>query len=92
MYPINFAQFARDCGGAGFKIDDPKNCGEVLSQALNSPGPVIVEAVIDPFEPPMPAKIKPEQAEMFAKALARGEPDRSKIAMTLIKNKARELI
>ena len=92
LYPINFAQFARDCGGAGFKIDDPKNCGEVLSQALNSPGPVIVEAVIDPFEPPMPAKIKPEQAEMFAKALARGEPDRSKIAMTLIKNKARELI
>jgi pyruvate dehydrogenase (quinone) len=92
LLPIDFAQFARDCGGLGFTIDDPKNCGEILQQALNSPGPAIIEAVVDPFEPPMPSNIKPEQAAHFAKALARGEADGSKIAMTLIKDQVRQLI
>lgn len=92
LLPINFAQFARDCGGVGFTISDPQNCGEILQQALNTPGPAIIEAVVDPFEPPMPGKIKPAQAAMLTKALARGEPDRSKIAMTILEDKIRELI
>jgi hypothetical protein len=40
----------------------------------------------------MPSNIKPEQAAHFAKALARGEADGSKIAMTLIKDQVRQLI
>jgi pyruvate dehydrogenase (quinone)/pyruvate oxidase len=92
LLPIHFAQFARDCGGTGFTIDDPKNCGEILQQALNCPGPAIIEAVVDPFEPPMPSSIKPEQAMLFAKALARGEPDGSEIAQTILKDKIRQLI
>jgi pyruvate dehydrogenase (quinone) len=31
-----------------------------LEEALNAPGPVIVEAVVDPFEPPMPPKVSPD--------------------------------
>lgn len=92
LVPINFAQFARDCGGMGFSIDDPKKCGEILTQALHTPGPAIIEAVTDPFEPPMPSKIKTDQVTLFAKALARGEPDRSKIVKTVLKDKIREMI
>jgi pyruvate dehydrogenase (quinone)/pyruvate oxidase len=92
LQPIDFAAFARACGGAGFTIDDPAECGRVLDEALAAPGPVIVQAVVDPYEPPMPAKVTLEQATKFAKSLARGEPDRSKIAWTVLSDKVRELI
>src|SRR3954469_5874735 len=42
LEPIDFAAFARACGGSGFTVDDPAKCGEILDQALAAPGPVIV--------------------------------------------------
>ena len=92
LEPIDFAAFARACGGTGFTIEDPAECGAVLDQALAAPGPVIVQAIVDPFEPPMPAKITAAQAMKFAEALVRGEPDRGKIALTILSDKVRELI
>jgi pyruvate dehydrogenase (quinone)/pyruvate oxidase len=92
LEPIDFAAFARACGGTGFTIEDPATCGDVLDQALATAGPVIVEAVVDPFEPPMPPKATAAQAIKLAEALVRGEPDREKILATIISNKLRELI
>ena len=57
LHPIDFAAFARACGGTGFTIDDPADCGRILDEALAHPGPVIIEAVVDPLTPPMPPKI-----------------------------------
>src|SRR5437762_7052345 len=54
LQPIDFALFARACGGTGFSIEDPNGCGPVLDQALNTPGPVLIEAIVDPFDPPFP--------------------------------------
>ncbi|HZD42003.1 MAG TPA: thiamine pyrophosphate-dependent enzyme, partial [Terriglobales bacterium] len=92
LQPIDFAAFARACGGAGFTIEEPAECGAVLDRALSHPGPVLVEAVVDPFIPPLPAKIKMSQATKFAQALARGEPNRTRIAWTAFAEKVRELI
>lgn len=92
LQPIDFAAFARACGGTGFTIEDPAECGNILAQALTTPGPVIVEAVVDPFEPPMPPKITTDQALKFAESLAKGEPNRLKIALTVAEDKVRELI
>jgi pyruvate dehydrogenase (quinone)/pyruvate oxidase len=92
LEPIDFVAFARACGGAGFRIEDPSDCGTVLDKALASPAPVIVEAVVDPFVPPMPAKISLDQATKFAQSLARGEPNRSKIAWTVLSDKVREMV
>ena len=92
LQPIDFAAFARACGGTGFTIEDPMECGAILDQALEARGPVIVEAVVDPFVPPMPAKITMDQATKFAQSLARGEPNRSKIAWTVVSDKVREMI
>jgi pyruvate dehydrogenase (quinone) len=92
LQPIDFAAFARACGGAGFTVEDPAECGPVLDQALKTPGPVIIEAVVDPFEPPMPPKVTLEQAANFAKSLARGEPCREKIALTVLSDTVRELV
>ena len=92
LHPIDFAAFARACGGIGFSVDDPAGCGRTMEEFLNTPGPALLEAVVDPFEPPMPAKVKAEQALHFAESLARGEPNRKKIILTTLSDKVRELI
>jgi pyruvate dehydrogenase (quinone) len=92
LHPIDFAEFAHACGGIGFSVDDPTDCGQTMEQFLNAPGPAILQAVVDPFEPPMPPKVKAEQALHFAESLARGEPNRKKIALTALSDKVRELI
>ncbi|HLE00458.1 MAG TPA: thiamine pyrophosphate-dependent enzyme [Bdellovibrionota bacterium] len=92
LQPMDFSGFAKACGGTGFKIDDPALCGETISRALETPGPVLIEAEVDPHEPPMPAKLKPDQALKFAESLARGQPNREKIAMTILADRVRQLI
>jgi pyruvate dehydrogenase (quinone) len=92
LHPIDFAAFARACGGSGFSVEDPAQCGSAMEDFLNAPGPALLQAVVDPFEPPMPAKVKAEQALHFAESLARGEPNRKKIALTTLSDKVRELI
>ena len=92
LQPIDFAMVARACGATGITIDDPRRCGTQIEEALATPGPVVIEAVVDPFEPPMPPKITVEQATMFAKSLLRGEPNRGSIALTVLADKVRELV
>jgi pyruvate dehydrogenase (quinone) len=92
LHPIDFDAFARACGGTGFTIDDAARCGEILDRALATPGPVVVQAVVDPFEPPLPAKVTLEQATMFARSLVRGQPNREKIALTVLGDRVRELV
>jgi pyruvate dehydrogenase (quinone) len=92
LHPIDFAEFAHACGGVGFTVNDPKECGDVIDQFLNAPGPAILQAIVDPLEPPMPGKVKAEQALHFAESLARGEPNRKKIALTVASDKVREMV
>jgi pyruvate dehydrogenase (quinone) len=92
LHPIDFAAFARACGGVGLSVDDPTQCGRVMEEFLNTPGPAVLEALVDPFEPPMPAKVKAEQALHFAESLARGEPNSKKIVLTTLSDKVREMI
>ena len=94
LQPIDFVKYAEACGAVGFRIDDPKECGAILDRALSASagGPVVIEAVVDPFEAPMPAKVTLEQATKFAESLVRGEPNRDKIVATQISDKVRELV
>jgi hypothetical protein len=39
---------------------------------------VIVEALVDPYEPPMPPSVTVDQASKFAESLVRGEPNRKR--------------
>jgi pyruvate dehydrogenase (quinone) len=92
LQPIDFAAFARSCGAAGYCLDDPAQAEPVLREALAQPGPVVIEAVVDPNEPPMPGKITTEQAIQFAKGLARGDKDRAAIFKSVVFDKIREVI
>lgn len=92
LQPIDFAAFARACGGHGVTIDDPVRCGAQLDEALAFPGPVVIEAVVDPVEPPMPPKVTVKQAAHLLESLVRGEPNRKKIAMTIAEDKVKEMV
>jgi pyruvate dehydrogenase (quinone)/pyruvate oxidase len=92
LQPIDFAAYARACGATAFTISDPKTCGSQLDDALNTPGPVLIEAIVDPLEPPMPPKVTAKQTRHFAEALLKGEPDGVDLALTVVSDKVREMV
>ena len=92
LQSIDFVKVAEACGLPGIRIEEQANCGAQLDDALSRSGPVLVEAVVDGLEPPMPAKVTREQAENFLKALAKGQPDAQKIGRNVLGQKIRELI
>jgi pyruvate dehydrogenase (quinone)/pyruvate oxidase len=92
LQPIDFAMVARAFGVASFVIENPAEAGHVIETALATKGPVLIECVVDPNEPPLPAKIKPEQALHFAESMAKGTKDWQKIATTIAKDRVREVI
>ena len=92
LYPADYVTIARGAGIDAVHIDNPDDCKSHLASALNRTGPVLIEAVVDEFTPPMPAKIKTSQAVRLAEALMRGEPNRSKIVVTNLHDSVREVI
>jgi pyruvate dehydrogenase (quinone)/pyruvate oxidase len=92
LHPIDFAAVAAACGATGLTIEDPEQCGAALDTALAAPGPVVVQAVVDPLEPPWPAKTTLTQMKHLAESLIRGEPNREQIALTVLGAKVREMI
>jgi pyruvate dehydrogenase (quinone)/pyruvate oxidase len=92
LYPADFVAIARGAGLNAIQIEEPASCGQQLDSVVNLSGPVLIEAVVDQFTPPMPAKIKASQALKLAEALLRGEPNRMEIVLTNAHDKVRELI
>ena len=92
LEPIDFVKIAEGCGIGAVQIDDPARCGEQLKEALATPGPCLIEAVVDPFEPPFPPSIALKQAKNMAEALAKGTPHAMKTALTLASDTVRELV
>jgi pyruvate dehydrogenase (quinone) len=92
LEPIDFVSVAKGCGLDGVSIEDPVRCGEQLREALQMKGPCLIEAVVDPNEPPLPPKVRADQALHLAEALARGTDDASKIVKNIAANAVRELV
>jgi len=91
LQPIDFVQFAEACGGVGFRCERPDEARPALEAMLLAEGPAICEAVVDPFEPPMPARVTATQTLHMAEALAKGQPNRGRIALTLFREKIQDL-
>jgi pyruvate dehydrogenase (quinone) len=92
LQPIDFSAISRACGAAGYTIEKPDEAEAILRAALTHPGPAVIEAVVDPTEPPLPGHITTAQAWNFVKALARGQEDRWQILKTAAKNTVRQVI
>lgn len=92
LQPIDFAGVARACGLEAVAISWAGQVEDAVRRAFAAPGPVLIEATVDPNEPPLPGKITTEQAWHFMESLARGQRDRLKIIETVIKDKVREVV
>ena len=73
-------------------IDDAGRCADTLREALAAPGPALIEAVVDPNEPPMPPGATLKDAAHFAEALIKGTPHAADIARTVASNVVREMV
>ena len=87
----DFAPWAQACGGLGRRVEDPADLEGALADALAFDGPALVDVVVNPDEPPMPPKIRYDQAKGFAEAFVRGQPLRVAIASTLLHDKLDQL-
>jgi pyruvate dehydrogenase (quinone) len=83
----NFAGWADLCGGLGLRIEKPGDLEGAVADALAHSGPALVDVVVNPDEPPMPAKVRYEQAKGFAESFLKGQPRRAAIASTLFRDK-----
>ncbi len=92
LQPIDFVKFAEACGGVGFRCETPDEVGPALAAAFATKGPALVEAVVDPFEPPMPAQATAKQGVKLAESLVRGQPHAGRIATTIFRDKVHDLL
>lgn len=92
LQPIDFAKVAEACGVAGYTIEHPEDAERILADALRHSGPALIQAVVDPNEPPMPGKVNTKQAVKLAEALLRGQKDAIGIIKTIAEDKIREVI
>jgi pyruvate dehydrogenase (quinone)/pyruvate oxidase len=89
--PVDFVKVAEACGARGLRVEDPADCEQALREALSHDGPALVEAVVDPDEPPLPPKVTPEQARHLAEAMRRGEENAQRIGLSIGRSMLGEL-
>ncbi|GAB1584358.1 thiamine pyrophosphate-dependent enzyme [Phyllobacterium phragmitis] len=69
LQPIDFAMAAEAMGGIGYSVAQPDQVESVLDAAFAAEGPVVIEAVVDAYEPMMPPRMPPDYESNFRKAL-----------------------
>ena len=88
--PIDFAKFAESCGGIGYTIKKPEEIDSIMKLALveqkENTRPILVEAYVDAYEPPMPPRIEPEFVKNIAESFLKGQPHKERIGLTLFRN------
>jgi pyruvate dehydrogenase (quinone)/pyruvate oxidase len=87
----HFAPWAEACGGRAWEVTEPGDLERVVKEALDHPGPALVDVHVNPDEPPLPAKVTYDQAKSFALAWLRGQPRKATIASTLLRDKIDQL-
>lgn len=94
--PIDFVKFAEACGGIGYAIKEPDEIRSIMEQAMkidkDGRKPVIIEATVDPFEPPMPPKVEMEFVTNLAESFVKGQPYAKRIGLTLFRNQVHNIL
>jgi pyruvate dehydrogenase (quinone) len=94
--PIDFVKFAESCGGIGYAIKEPDEISSIMEQAMkidkDRRKPVIIEASVDPFEPPMPPKVEMEFVTNLAESFVKGQPYARRIGLTLFRNQVHNIL
>jgi pyruvate dehydrogenase (quinone) len=90
LHPVDFVKVAEACGAEGVRIEEPARCREQLKDALARPGPVLIECIVDPLEPPWPPVITSDEQKKLLASFARGEVNRKPIGLTIGRHAVQE--
>jgi pyruvate dehydrogenase (quinone) len=85
-----YAEYARQLGLTGIRVDRPEDVGPGWDAALAADGPAVLEVVTDPEVPPLPPHIRLDQAKGLLSALRQGEPAARDIIRRSIRGKLPE--
>jgi pyruvate dehydrogenase (quinone) len=85
---VNFAEFARQLGLGGIRIENPESIEQAWDEALGADRPTVLDFVTDPDVPPLPPHITVEQAAKFWKSMLRGDAQRKGVIKQSVKDMA----
>ncbi|MGY0693844.1 pyruvate oxidase [Virgibacillus sp. FSP13] len=88
---MDFAGFARTCGGEGYRIEKQADLESTMKQALQSTKPAIIDVVIEDMAP-LPGKITYDQAVSYGKFLMKNFFLNQKIEFPDIEKTVRRLL
>ncbi len=90
LHPVDFVKVAEACGLRAARIENPDTCRQQLKDALAMDGPVLIECVVDPLEPPWPPVITSDEQKKLMTAMARGERNRTPIGLSIGRHAVQE--
>ncbi|MEH7840114.1 thiamine pyrophosphate-binding protein [Rhizobium laguerreae] len=91
LAPIDFAKAAEAMGGHGFTISSFDQIEPTLEEAFSMAGPVVIQALVDQYEPMMPPKMPKNYAKNFREALA-DTPGHEAIEANVSRSPLREMM
>ncbi|MBZ9998183.1 thiamine pyrophosphate-dependent enzyme [Mesorhizobium sp. BH1-1-4] len=91
LQPIDFAKAAEAMGGSGFRIERADQIETVLHEAFTTEGPVVIEALVDAYEPLMPPKMPSDYAKNFRQALPQ-TPGHERIEENIAREPAKSMM
>ena len=87
---VPYAQYAELLGFEGIYCEDGEQVGAAWEQALASKRPCVLEVKTDPEIPPLPPHITRVQAQKMAKAMVKGDPERTGVMEKSLRGKLAE--
>jgi pyruvate dehydrogenase (quinone) len=89
---LDFARFATDLGLGGIRVESADRIDTAWREALSADRPVVIDAIVDPEEPPLPPHIKMEEAKMMAQSVLKGDPGRVPAMLRSAREKVDEFL
>jgi pyruvate dehydrogenase (quinone) len=89
---VPFEKWAEMIGLVGIKVDHVDQVDAAWQRALSADRPVIINAITDPEEPPLPPHITFEQAKKFGETILKGDPQGLRAAVTAAREKLDEFV
>ncbi|TRN03667.1 pyruvate oxidase [Sulfolobus sp. F1] len=71
LYNPDFVKLAEAMGFKGYRLEEPKEAEGVIEEFLNTEGPAVLDAIVDPNERPMPPKLTFKQAGEYVLSIFR---------------------
>lgn len=82
---VPYAKFAELLGLKGIRVEKPDQISSALDRVLNADRPAVLDVLVDPNVPIVPAHVTMDQFSMFSKALLKGDPESAGIIRQTIK-------